>query len=164
MSIEYNNTLIKKFVESNKYIICPSGNIYTQKNNTKVGYIRHNGYRYIDFKNKFGTYTSLAVHRIIWYVYGDSPLSTELVINHKDGNKLNNCINNLEQVTQTENAIHKFKVLKMPAVIGNSKLTKVLADEIRKLHNSGWTYKMLMNKYNVGKTTISYVINNKIWK
>ena len=30
-------------------------------------------------------------------------------VNHKDGNKLNNCVANLEWVTKSENAIHSYR-------------------------------------------------------
>ena len=35
-------------------------------------------------------------------------------INHIDWNKSNNCVDNLEWCTQSENAFHKYRVLKVP--------------------------------------------------
>ncbi len=35
-----------------------------------------------------------------------------LEVNHKDGNKLNNKLNNLEFVTKSQNILHRFRVLK----------------------------------------------------
>jgi hypothetical protein len=46
---------------------------------------------------------SLLVHRIIWVLL-NGKLSSNLVINHKDGNGLNNQISNLEAVTQAVNS------------------------------------------------------------
>ena len=45
-------------------------------------------------------------HRLIWVLtYGQSE-DTSLVLNHLDGNKLNNAISNLELVTQKRNIDH----------------------------------------------------------
>lgn len=50
------------------------------------------------------------VHRLIMLAFvGDS----ELTVNHKDGNKLNNDISNLEYMTVQEQNIHRSKVLKV---------------------------------------------------
>ena len=160
MSIKDNNKLIKEFVQNKNYDIRKDGHIFSKKTGKEIGFIRSDGYKYISFSHK----SKLKIHRIIWCLYGDTELSEHLVINHKDGNKLNNSIDNLEQVSQAYNNLHAFRILKRPAVIGNCKINKKQAEEIRKLHNEGWTYLMLMEKYNVGKTTISYVINKKIWK
>lgn len=163
MSIKSNNMLIKQFVESGNYTITREGHIYNKNTGNEIGYTMKTGYRGIAIGSR-NKKRRITVHRIIWYVYGDTPLSETLVINHKDGNPLNNCIDNLEQITQGENNLHRFRVLKYPAVIGNCKLTKEQAEKIRILHKQGWKYSDLMKKFNVGKTTISYVVNNKIWK
>lgn len=65
-----------------------------------------------------GVVKRITIHRLVALTYlGYS----ELVVNHKDGNKLNNHYLNLEWVTQSENRKHAFKhkLVRRP----NSKLT-----------------------------------------
>ena len=160
------NELIYDFIKNRHYEITKDGHIFRiHKNNNRVeiGNLNSNKYRCISIIDDRGKVRRLLVHRIIWAKYGNTKLSNTLVLNHIDGNKLNNCIDNLEQVTQAENNLHRFRVLKHPPVIGNSKITKEQAEAIRELRKQGWKYKDLMKKFKVGKTTISYVVNNKIW-
>ena len=49
------------------------------------------------------------VHRLVALTYIQNSQKKEYV-NHKDGNKLNNNVNNLEWVTPSENNIHAFKM------------------------------------------------------
>ena len=65
--------------------------------------VNDNGYIRVYIYNK--TYY---LHRIIAETFIKNPEKKEQV-NHKDGNKLNNNIENLEWVTNQENQIHKFK-------------------------------------------------------
>lgn len=56
-------------------------------------------------------YKSRLVHRLVAMAFiGPSPEGKPQV-NHKDGNKHNNTIDNLEWVNNRENTLHKFRVL-----------------------------------------------------
>ena len=66
--------------------------------------VNENGYIRVFIYNK--TY---ALHRLIALAFLEN-LENKEQVNHIDGNKLNNCVNNLEWVTNQENQIHKFKI------------------------------------------------------
>jgi hypothetical protein len=65
--------------------------------------VNENGYIRVYIHRK-----TFVLHRLIALTFLDNPENKEQV-NHKDGNKLNNSVENLEFVTNKENQIHKFK-------------------------------------------------------
>lgn len=87
------------------------------------------------------------------------------VVNHIDGNKCNNCINNLEWVTYSENNQHAYDNRLKPVgeLFYNAKLTEEQVTEIRKNGKYG-TYQEIADKYGVSKATIRDVLINKTWK
>ena len=64
------------------------------------GWVGNHGYRAIDLENK-----KYLVHRLVAEAFIPNPKNKPQV-NHKDLNKLNNCVDNLEWVTSRENNIH----------------------------------------------------------
>lgn len=56
-----------------------------------------------------GAYKHFNVHRLVGEAFLGIP-DTGLVINHKDGDKQNNCVDNLEWVTRSENDKHAYKM------------------------------------------------------
>lgn len=90
------------------YQASPSGNIKSLYRNKILKYeISKNGYCQVMLcKNK--KQKLLYVHRLVAMTYLNN-FNEKLQVNHKDGNKQNNNINNLEMVTCKENIQHSFK-------------------------------------------------------
>lgn len=64
------------------------------------------GYQYVNFKIN-GKNTNFAVHRIVANAFIPNPNGyTE--VNHKDYDKTNNCVNNLEWVSSSQNKQHSY--------------------------------------------------------
>lgn len=70
--------------------------------------INGRGYNYTNISYK-GTYKNLFIHREVAkaFLINDNKKNTD--VNHKDGNKQNNNVNNLEWCTRSENILHAFK-------------------------------------------------------
>jgi hypothetical protein len=86
-------------------------------------------------------------------------------VNHLDGNKENNSVGNLEWATASENVAHSYNTGLRTGRRGESsnlsKLKRSDVDAIRAAH--GTPQKRLADKYQVSVSTISMIINNKIW-
>lgn len=71
------------------------------------GEICENGYKRIHVSHKGANHKYL-VHRLVAEVFIPNP-ENKPCVNHKDGNKLNNCVDNLEWCTHSENNSHAYK-------------------------------------------------------
>jgi hypothetical protein len=92
-----------------------------------------------------------------------------LVVNHKDGNKSNNAVNNLEWRTDSQNMKHAYRIGLIPILQGSkhgmSKLTEKQVIEIRdKFTNENVIPKNIAKVYGVTPTTIMSIINRITWK
>lgn len=159
MKTKANNSLIQQLLKEGNYIINRDGTVYSKILKRNVGYTAANGYRILTFNKN----SKIQIHRLVYAVYGEQPLNDMLVINHKNGVKTDNRIENLEQVTEQYNLQHKYRVLKYPAVKGHKKITQKIADKIRKLHSAGVPYSKLCKQFHLTKSNISSIVNYKTW-
>jgi hypothetical protein len=85
--------------------------IFNFKKGVKTSKSSHftGGYKHFALKQN-GVWKNIRIHRIIASLFIPNPLKKTMV-NHKDGNKLNNKIENLEWVTPEENNKHSRDVL-----------------------------------------------------
>ena len=166
MPIASLDEVIINFIENKLYEIRDDGTIWSclHKNGSGFGNLRRfdrrnkNGYQVVRYKD-----ISLQVHRII-YAKFKGPLKKELQINHINGIKYDNRPVNLELVTDSGNQLHSYRVLKNPPVVGNKKIDKNIAEQIREDHKKGESYNKLKIKYKLSKSSIGYIVNNKTWK
>lgn len=101
-----------KLEEHPDYEISNLGNARSLKRgriyNLKLNIDTHGYYYIIPYVNK-KTYTHYKIHRLVAKYFVDG-YKQGLVVNHKDGNKLNNVYTNLEWVTSSENNLHAFRL------------------------------------------------------
>lgn len=117
------------------------------------------GYIFYTFKGK-----QVPVHRLVANAFiPKSPGKN--IVNHKDGNKMNNFASNLEWVTQSENVQHSVDNHFQP--IGLSTYTGKFTDEQRQQIKDEWnsgavkSRRELAKKYGVSHTCINDILNDR---
>lgn len=111
---------------------------------------------------KRGSVKCVKVHKAVAETYLKNP-NNYPVVHHKDENKQNPKIENLEWVTSQQNTRYHLKeVSKTTEFFNNRKLRKEDVDFIRGQGKS-MSLKCLADKYGVSKTTISNVRNNRLY-
>jgi hypothetical protein len=105
-----------------------------------------------------------SVHRLVAAAFLPNP-ENKATVNHIDGNKMNNHVENLEWATHSENSIHAFDNGLRAKGEGhpNSKLTKSEVIEIRTLLASGQSQQAIATKFNVSKSCIKGIKQLKNW-
>jgi hypothetical protein len=84
-------------------------------------------------------------------------------VNHKNGDKMDSRLANLEVVTPSENERHKRHVLRNCGSFKRRKLTFADAEEIRALKASGATYGELFRRFGVAQGTIQRIVERTIY-
>lgn len=153
------------------YIINEQGDIISFKRSQPRKLVRSidkDGYIKVNITSKDGKNRRTFLHRLIAQTFIPNP-ENKSQVNHIDGIKTNNSINNLEWCTSKENVIHavktKLRIANYGSAHGISKLTEANILEIRaKYIPRQYTLLSLANEYNVSFQTISEIVNRQTWK
>jgi DNA-directed RNA polymerase specialized sigma24 family protein len=123
--------------------------------------LKRNGYLCVSLSTKNIKKTFL-VHRLVASAFLENP-ENKADVNHKDGNKLNNVLSNLEWSTKFENHSHaKVNGLKAKGEKNAaSKLTDKQRIEVLDLLNDKISYSKIAKMFNVTKQAIYWINKNK---
>lgn len=150
---------IEKYKEIGEYIVYPDGRVFTKRRGKFLTPILGKGkskYYYIKIPNR----VSLA--RLIAKCFILNP-ENKPQVNHKNGIKTDNHVNNLEWSTRLENMAHAFST-GLNKGIGRAKLKSVDVLIIREALKTGLDKKGLAKYYNVGMGTINCIQNGDTWR
>lgn len=152
-----------------RYAINKLGNNILVKNIIRKQWTHSVGYLNVWLK-KNGNKKQFFVHRLVAMEF-ISNNENKPTVNHKDGNKKNNNIENLEWNTHKENSIHAYKkgLMKIKSSDGENNSRSILKESdvllIRDLYvNKIYSINELSKIYGVVNGTIHAVVTRRNWK
>ena len=153
--------LFVEMLKNRGYYIGEDNHIRSKKG-TLSSKLMRNGY-YMTSSQYDGKMYYFMEHRVIW-VWNNGAIPNGLVINHKDFNRANNDINNLELVTQKENVEYSRCNLNPPRGErnGKAKLTNKQAEAIKTLGSvCGWSPSKIESLIGIKDYNVSRIIKGK---
>ena len=147
------------------YQVSNLGRIKNKKGKILKPYLQ-NGYLRVGlYKDK--KIKSIYIHRLVATAFIPK-IKDKNIINHKDGNKLNNNVQNLEWCNYSENNQHayKYKLKIAKPLFGDKSPHHKLTNKDIQYIRANWDYntKDLANKFNITTTHIRRIIKNECWK
>ena len=101
-------------------------------------------------------------HRMIWEA-AHGPIPEGLQINHINGIKTDNRIENLEVVTPSENLKHAYRIHLTTAIGEKNGRAKLSPNQVLHIRSSGESQRNLALRYGVSRRTIRAVISRENW-
>lgn len=137
---------------------------YILKEKILKPFLNKNGYWVITLRKDKKSYLKY-VHILVAETFLNK-LKYNYIVNHKNGNKLDNYVENLEWCSYSENNFHAYKTNLKPKgeKFYNSKLKEKDVLNIRKEYKNLNNYNILAKKYKVSRATIRDIILYKTWK
>lgn len=111
-----------------------------------------------------GEKRGLYIHRLVADAFLRRPSPKKLTVNHKNGIKTDNSIENLEYCTLSENILHAFKTGLRCNAGSNHPSHKLTERDVLKIRSSGEKVAKLAAKFKVSIDTIYSIRRNKIWR
>lgn len=146
--------------------VSSDGRIYSKRSSQERKLQNTTGYNWVKIW-KEGKFHQVFVHRAVALAFIPNP-ENKRVVNHKDGNKTNNTVENLEWCSQSENIKHAYSTgLKgIGEKHGKAVLTEEIVLEARSLYRKGSRTNgavALAKKYGVNQATLWYALTRQTW-
>jgi hypothetical protein len=149
-----------------RYEVSSLGRVYSSRgcmmkvNKTKLGYMKMN-------LSEGGFIRSTRLHRAVAMTFLGNPEGKKEV-NHIDGDKSNNRVDNLEWCTSSENKFHAVRTGLLPTKSGScssrAKLSDTEVDFLRYFASKGFTQVELSGIFGISKSVTSNIINYVTYK
>lgn len=150
------------------YLVSPIGSVYSIRSKKLLSPFVSSGYLQVEL-NVNGVATKHLVHRMVAEAYLPNQYNLPCV-NHKDGNKLNNDVSNLEWCTYKENMQHASKQGLLKTIGNNNPASKLTEEDVKyiksvyKKGDSNYGLSALGRKLGVDHKTIWSIANGVTWR
>jgi len=148
-----------------RYKIYSDGRVYSEyKHGFLVQYPNEKGYLRVAL-HLDGRQRQFRVSRLVALAFLPNPNGYSTV-NHRDGDKTNNDVSNLEWLSNRDNIVHGYKNGFFPRGEDRpgAKLTMADVLEIRRIYSSGEIgYRLLAKRFGVNRSTIRRIIKREMW-
>lgn len=104
--MNYREKIFLQLINDKLFEVTPNGIVTNLSTNNVVGSGITGGYYAVTFKHN-EKILLVHIHRVVWLLFGGI-IPPKFNVNHKDGNKLNNCISNLECIISSQNALYSL--------------------------------------------------------
>ena len=156
---------IWKNADNPNYLVSDHGDIFNIKRDKMLNKTIH--HEYVTAYNKISRGGSAFVHRIVYETFvGDIPEGMQ--INHLDGNKQNNKLDNLELCTASQNVQHAFDTgLKRPlrgSEVTTSKVTEEQVLQMYGMFKLGYSNSEVAGIFEIESKHVSLIRHGKRWK
>lgn len=147
------------------YSVSNRGQVLRLSKQKVVGFIDPKGYHRVNLR-VCGRRKTRPVHQLVLEAFvGPMPIGYE--VNHKDGNKNNNKVSNLEYVTHVANLqhAHRMGLINSKNKKYNAHLTQQQVKEIRNTYScTKEKHRDIAARYKVSRCCISELLRDKTWK
>lgn len=147
------------------YMISNCGNVYHKALGRLVSLgISTSGYWCYPFATDHGAVTT-QIHRLEMVIFNYIPGCEYLDVNHKNGNKLDNHLYNMEWMTRQENIIHSYRI-GLHVLGEDSPLAKITNDDaikICELLQLGYGPKEISEMIGIRREIIQSIKNRDTW-
>lgn len=145
------------------YTIDKNGDVYNP-NGIKLKQYNTKWYKKVGMRVD-GKKIGIKVHRLQAYMkFGNKIYEEGIVVRHLNNNRFDNSWDNIEIGTCHDNMMDNPKEMRMKYAINASKTAnkygKEFVEKIRNERKTGMKYSEIMEKYNLSKSTVSYIINH----
>lgn len=149
-------------IKQSNYHVSKDGKVFNKKTGKYLkGSLDKSGYLRFKLEGK-----NVSIHRMVLETFNPRQDMYKLEVNHINGIKTDNKLENLEWVTHQENMKHAVKInlsqrcSNKGSVNGRAKL---IEEQVRAIRQDNRSCQIIASEYDVVKSTISAIKNYKLW-